>query len=170
MKKLLKVVLVAGCMLLIGSFAKAQTKLGYINFNAVIDQLPETKTVQKQVQDYQKQFIDVLQTMQAELGTKGQAYDAGRAAMTDAVRTQKENELQELNKRIQDYQTSAQQKVQEKSNELAKPLIDKAKAAVAAVAKEKGYTFVIDTTQQEPIVASPADDLLASVKLKLGLK
>ncbi|OKS85259.1 OmpH family outer membrane protein [Mucilaginibacter polytrichastri] len=170
MKKLLKVVLVAGCMLLVGSFAKAQTKLGYINFNTLIDQMPETKGVQKASQDYQKQFIDVLQTMQTELTTKGQAYDAGRATMTDAVRTQKENELQELQKRIQEYQTTAQQKVQEKGNELIKPIVDKAKAAIAAVAKEKGYTYVLDTTQGEPIVAPPADDLMASVKLKLGLK
>lgn len=170
MKKLLKVVLVAGCMLLVGGLAKAQTKIGYINFNTLIDQMPETKTVQASVQAYQKQFVDVLQSMQTELTTKGQAYDAGRATMTDAVRTQKETELQDLNKRMQDYNASAQQKVQEKSNELAKPLIDKAKGAVAAVAKEKGYTYVFDTTQGEPIVAPPADDLLPAVKLKLGLK
>ena len=170
MKKLLKVVLVAGCMLLAGNFAKAQTKLGYINFNAVIDQMPETKTLQKSVQDYQQTFITQLQGMQTELTTKGQAYDKERATMSDAVRTVKETELQDLNKRMQEFQQTAQQKVGEKSNELAKPLIDKVKAAVSAVAKEKGYTYVMDTTQSEPIFASPADDLMASVKLKLGLK
>lgn len=170
MKKLLKVVLVAGCILLAGNFAKAQTKLGYINFNAVIDQMPETKTLQKSVQDYQQTFITQLQTMQAELTTKGQAYDKDRATMSDAVKSVKETELQDLNKRMQDYQQTAQQKVGEKSNELARPLIDKVKAAVAAVAKEKGYTFVLDITQQEPIYSLPADDLLLAVKLKLGLK
>jgi outer membrane protein len=170
MKKLLKVVLVAGCMLLIGGFAKAQTKIGYINFNQLIDQMPQMKTVQASAQAYQKQFVDVLQGMQTELTTKGQAYDAGRATMTDAIRAQKETELQDLNKRMQDYNTTAQQKVQEKYNELAKPVVDQAKAAINAVAKEKGYTYVLDTTQGEPIVAPPTDDLMASVKLKLGLK
>jgi outer membrane protein len=170
MKKLLKVVLVAGCMLLVGSFAKAQTKLGYINFNQLIDQMPQMKTVQASAQAYQKQFVDVLQGMQAELTTKGQAYDAARATMTDAIRTQKETELQDLNKRMQDYNTTAQQKVQEKYNELAKPVVDQAKAAINAVAKEKGFTYVLDTTQGEPIVAPPTDDLMAAVKLKLGLK
>ena len=170
MKKLLKVVLVAGCMLLVGGFAKAQTKIGYINFNQLIDQMPQMKTVQTSAQTYQKQFVDVLQGMQTELTTKGQAYEAARATMTDAIRAQKETELQDLNKRMQDYNTTAQQKVQEKYNELAKPVVDQAKAAINAVAKEKGYTYVLDTTQGEPIVAPPADDLMASVKLKLGLK
>ena len=170
MKKLLKVVLVAGCMLLVGGFAKAQTKIGYINFNQLIDQMPQMKTVQTSAQAYQKQFVDVLQGMQTELTTKGQAYDAARATMTDAIRAQKETELQDLNKRMQDYNTTAQQKVQEKYNELAKPVVDQAKAAITAVAKEKGYTYVLDTTQGEPIVAPPTDDLMAAVKLKLGLK
>ncbi|WCT13952.1 OmpH family outer membrane protein [Mucilaginibacter jinjuensis] len=170
MKKLLKVVLVAGCMLLVGGFAKAQTKIGYINFNQLIDQMPQMKTVQTSAQAYQKQFVDVLQGMQTELTTKGQAYDAARATMTDAIRAQKETELQDLNKRMQDYNTTAQQKVQEKYNELAKPVVDQAKAAINAVAKEKGYTYVLDTTQGEPIVAPPTDDLMAAVKLKLGLK
>ena len=41
MKKLFKVALVAVCMLSIGNFAKAQTKIGYINFQALLAQMPE---------------------------------------------------------------------------------------------------------------------------------
>ena len=170
MKKLFKVALVAVCMLMVGSFAKAQTKMGYINFNQLIDQMPQTKTIQKQAQDYQKTFIDVLQGMQTELQTKAQAYDAKRATMTDALRTQTETELQDLNKRIQDYQQSASQKVQEKYNELSKPLIEQARGAVNTVAKEKGYTYVLDTAQVDLIVAPEGDNLMAAVKAKLGLK
>lgn len=170
MKKLFKVALVAACMVMVGSFAKAQTKIGYINFNQLIDQLPESKAIQKQAQDYQKTFIDVLQGMQTEFQTKAQAYEAKRATMTDALRTQTETELQDLQKRIQDYQQSASQKVQEKYNELSKPLIEKARGAVNTVAKEKGYTYVLDTAQVDLIVSPPADNLMDAVKAKLGLK
>ena len=172
MKKLLKVVLVAGFVLLAGNFAKAQSKVGYMSFNVIVDAMPESKTIQKSLQDYQQTFITVLQGMQTELQTKGQAFEAEQAKMTDAVRTQRTAELQELQKRIQDYQTSAQQKVQDKSQELGKPLFDKVKVAIAAVAKEKGYTYVIDISQQgaEPLYSQPADDLTAAVKLKLALK
>jgi len=170
MKKLFKVALVAACMVMVGSFAKAQTKIGYINFNQLIDQMPESKPIQKQAQDYQKTFIDVLQGMQTEFQTKAQAYEAKRATMTDALRTQTETELQDLQKRIQDYQQSASQKVQEKYNELSKPLIEKARGAVNTVAKEKGYTYVIDTAQVDLIVSPPTDNLMDAVKAKLGLK
>jgi len=171
MKKSLRVVLVAGCMLLAGSFmANAQTKIGHVNFNAIIDLLPDTKIVSKQLQDYNKSFMDQLTNMQNDLQTKAADYEAKKATMTDAVRQLKESELQDIQKRMQDYQTSAAQKVDAKKEELGKPLFDKARAAITAVAKEKGYTYVIDSSQNELLVAPDSDDLLAAVKLKLGIK
>ena len=41
---------------------------------------------------------------------------------------------------------------------------------VVALAKEKGYTYVIDTSQTDLIVSPPADDLMSDVKAKLGVK
>jgi outer membrane protein len=170
MKKLFKVALVAVCMLSIGNFAKAQTKIGYINFQALISQMPEAKTVKSQIDIYQKTFIDQLTVMNNELQTKGQDFQKNSAAMTDAVRSAKQGELQDIQKRMQDYQNDAQQKVDAKTNELSKPLIDKARAAVTEVAKEKGYTYVLDSSQTTLIVSPEGDDMLAAVKLKLGLK
>ena len=171
MKKLFKVVLVAGCLLFTGSLvANAQSKIGYVAFNAIIDIMPEKAVLAKQLQDYQKQFMDVLQGMQSEYQTKGTDYEAKKATFTDAVRQQKEGELTDIQKRIQDYSTQAQQKMEAKQNELTKPLFDKVKAAVALVAKEKGYAYVFDSSQTTLLVAPDADDLMAAVKVKLALK
>jgi len=171
MKNLLKVALVAFSMLFVGNFAKAQTKIGYINFQALLGQLPEAKTVKSTLDLYQKQFIDQLTVMNTEYVTKGQEYQKGAATMTDAIRTAKQTELQDIQKRMQDYQNNAQQQVEAKSNELIKPLSDKARAALSAVAKEKGYTYVFDSSQGSPIIISPdGDDLMDAVKVKLGIK
>ncbi|GAA4337103.1 OmpH family outer membrane protein [Mucilaginibacter gynuensis] len=170
MKRLFKVALVAVGMLFVGSYAQAQSKIGHINFNALIDQMPETKTIKTQLDAYQKQFVDQYTTMTQEFQTKGQAYEAGKATMTDAIRTSKETELQDLQKRIGDFQNDARAKVEAKSNELTKPLFTKARAAISQVAKEKGYTYVLDSSQIDLIVSPDGDDLLAPTKLKLGLK
>ena len=170
MKKLFKVALVAVGMLFAGNFANAQTKIGHINFNQLIDMMPETKTVTTQMQAYQKTFIDQLTTMNNEYTAKGTEFQKSQATMTDAVRTAKGNELQDMQKRMQDYQNNAQQQVDQKRQELGKPLIDKATAAVNAIAKEKGYAYVLDSSQVSLLVSPDADDLMAAVKLKLGLK
>ncbi len=170
MKKLFKVALVAACILLVGNFAKAQSKIGYINFTALVQQMPQFKTVQTQIDTYQKQFIDQLTAMNNEYQTKGKEYQAQQATMTDAVRTAKQAELQDFQRRMQDLQNNAQQQVEAKSNELFKPLSDQARTAVSAVAKEKGYNYVLDSGQVQLIVSPEGDDLMAAVKLKLGLK
>jgi outer membrane protein len=169
MKKLFKVALIALAVVFAGNFAKAQTKIGYINTNMLMDQLPEMKTLQTQMQAYQKTFSDQLNTMQTEYQTKGQAYESKQSTMTDAARTAAQTELQDLQQRIVAFRDNAQKQIEQKSNELLKPVTDKVRTAIQAVAQEKGYGYVLDSSQTELIVSPPGDDLMAAVKVKLGL-
>jgi outer membrane protein len=141
--------------------------------SALVDQMPDTKAIRTQLETYNKQFQDQYTAMTTEYQSKGQQYEAQRATMTDAIRSAKEAELTDLQKRIQAFQQDAQQKVAAKTNELSKPLFDKMRAAVAAVAKEKGYTYVINTAASQDdilLVSPPSDDLTTDVKAKLGIK
>ncbi len=169
MRKLFKVALVAVCMLFAGSYAKAQ-KIGHIEFNKLVEAMPETKTIRTQMEAYQKTFVDTYTTMTNEFQTKAQTYEKDKATMNDALKTQRENELQDLRKRIDDFQRDAQSKVEAKSNELTQPLFTKAKASIAKVAKAKGYSYVLDSSQTELLVSPDADDMMAAVKADLGLK
>ena len=170
MKKLLKVALVALCIVFAGNFAKAQSKIGYLNTNVLVDQLPEMKTLKTQMDAYSKTFSDQLTTMQAEYQSKGEAYQKSVATMTDAARTAAQTELQDLQQRITTFHDNAQRQIEQKSADLMKPIQDKVKAAIQAVAAEKGYAYVFDSSQTELLVAPPADDLTAAVKTKLGLQ
>lgn len=173
MKKLLKVALVAVVavgLLFAGNLAKAQTKIGYINTNQLMDQMPEMKTLQKQMQDYQKTFSDQLATMSNELQTKGEQYQKTQSTMTDASRTAAQSELQDMQTRIASYRDNAQKQIDAKSAELLKPLQDKVRAAITAVAAEKGFAYILDSSQVELIVSPAGDDIMAPVKAKLGLQ
>jgi outer membrane protein len=170
MKTSLKTAFLLAVAVLAGNVAKAQVKLGYINISQLVQSMPETKNLQEQVNTYSKQFLDQLTTMNNELQTKAKDYESHKATMSDASRTATETELGDLQKRLQEYSNTSQQKVEERSNELAKPLFDKVRAAVSLVAKEKGYTYVINTAQTDLVVSPPGDDLTAETKAKLGIK
>jgi outer membrane protein len=170
MKKLMKVALVAMCIVFMGSFAKAQVKIGYINQNDLVTAMPELKTVQTQMQAYSKTFTDAIASQQSEFQKQANDYQAKRATMADATRIAKEGELGDMQKRIQDYQQTAQQQVEAKSAEYMKPILEKVHVAIEAVAKEKGYNYVLDSSQTALLVSPPGDDMMAAVKLKLGLK
>ena len=135
-----------------------------------MDQLPEMKTLRTQMEAYQKTFSDQLATMSNEYQTKGKDYQSKSATMTDAARTAAESELQDMQTRITSFRDNAQKQIEAKSNELLKPLTDKVRAAITAVAAAKGYAYVLDSSQIELIVSPAGDDLMASVKTKLGLQ
>ena len=168
MKNLLKSALVAVCIMMVGSLAEAQSKVGHINFNLLITGDAAFPGLQKQINDYQNTFIESLKSMQTELQTKANDYESKRATMNDAIRTKTEGELQDLQKRITDGNTTAQNAVNQKQEELMKPLMDKLRAAINQVAKDKGYNYVLDSSQTSLLVAPDADDLMVAVKAKLG--
>ena len=68
--------------------------------------------------------------------------------MLDAVRRDKENELAQLEENIQKFQTDAQSSLQKKEADLVGPVNAKIGNAIEEVAKENGYTFIINPQLQ----------------------
>jgi len=171
MKKLFKVALVAICILSIGSFANAQQKIGYINTEALLQLMPETKTIKAQIDALSKTLTDSMNGLTKEHDDKIAAYQKNQATMSDAQRQLAGGDISDLEKRMTTFRDNAQQQVDAKVAELIKPVNDKIHAAIAAVAKEKGYTYVISTAQVPDLllVAPEGDDLMNAVKVKLGL-
>lgn len=170
MKKLLKVALVAVGIMLVGNFAKAQSKIGYIAQDELISVMPELKTVQTQMQAYSKTWTDQLSGMNDLYQKAVKEYQDQEKTLTDAAKSSKVSEIQDLQKRLQDQNDKATKEVEAKSNEYMKPIYDKVRGAIAAVAKEKGYAYVINTSATDLIVAPEGDNLMAAVKLKLNVK
>lgn len=168
MKTIFKSVLITAFFLSITSFAHAQ-KIGHINLDTLIAQMPESKKAKIDVQDYYKKLEGELIAMQTEFQGKQQSYEKDAPTMPPIMKQSKEKELQDLYQRIQDYQTNAQQEISKKSDALAKPIYEKANKAIAEVAKANGYRYVMDTSNGILIYKEDSDDIMALVKKKLGI-
>jgi outer membrane protein len=168
MKNFLKTVVVAVSLMTGSSAANAQ-KIAHINLDSLISIMPESKVAQQSVQDYAKQLETQVTAMQTELQTKYEEYQTKSKDMAEVVRASKEKELNDLNQRIQDFQTQAQTDYQKKSAELSKPVYEKAKKAIDQVAKENGYRYALDTSTGLVLYNEPADDIIGLVVKKLGI-
>jgi outer membrane protein len=164
-----KILIVLG-LLFAGTQVDAQQKIGYINSEELIMAMPEAKKADADITAYAKTFQDQLQAMQKELETKYKAYEAGVKTMTEAMKDVKEKELTDLQNRIQSVQQGAEEKIAAKRQDMLKPITEKADAAIQAVAKEKGYSYILDANAGGIIYAMPTDNILADVKTKLGIK
>lgn len=161
-KRAALVLLTAGAV----TVSQAQ-KVGHIYLDSLVSMMPETKTAKEVAQNYWKDLEKTVITMDNEFQTKYNDYLAGQATMSDLIKKTKEEELQSLQKRIEDFKQSAQQEYQKKSAELTLPIMNKAKKGVEAVAKEGGYKYIIDTSTGTVLYSEPADDVLMAVKKKL---
>lgn len=166
MKKIVKSIAIVALTIGSMSLAHAQ-KIAHISLDSLITLMPESKVAQDIAQKYLKDLEQQVSSMELELQTKYNDYMQNQASYSDLVKGTKEKELQDLNRRIEDFKASAQQDYQRKYGEISKPIYDKAKKGIDAVAKENGYKYVLDTSTGNVLYSEPADDITALVKKKL---
>jgi len=170
MKSVFKIC-VLGILLFSAGFANAQTpKFGHIDLQALYQVMPERAAGEKQFLAYQKELEDALGMMQKEAQTKYVEYLAKRDSLSETVRKMKEDDLNLMNERIQNYQQSAQTQMQTKQAEIFKPMLEKADKAVKEVGAEKGLVYVFDMSARVILYNSKESlDLLPLVKVKLAI-
>jgi outer membrane protein len=150
---------------------QAQTlKFGHINSTQLLTQMPETKMADSTLQKFGTTLESQLKTMTNEYQSKVTDFRANEATMSEPIKEAKAKEINDLETRIQDFQESAQTSLQKKKEEIYTPIIKKAEDAIKGIAKEKGYSYIFDTSVGVVLYAQESDDIMPLVKAKLGLK
>jgi outer membrane protein len=152
----------------------AQSKIGFINSEAIVQQLPEAQDAQKQLDALTTEWQNDLKKMQDTLQQKFEDYDKRKLIMSDQRRAEMEKELQQLDKQMVDYRTKrfgTNGDLFQKQNELMKPVQDRIFKAVQDVATEGGYDYVFDKSSSTLLMyANNKNDLTAKVLAKLQQK
>jgi len=161
-KKVALIIASVGCL----TIANAQ-KIAHLSLDSLVSMMPETKTAKDAAQNYLKGIEAEVMNMQTELQTKYEDYLKNEANMAEVVKKNKQEELNSLQKRIEDFRQQAQMDYQRKYGELTAPIMDKAKKGIEAVAKEGGYKYVLDTSTGNVLYSEASDDILMAVKKKL---
>lgn len=149
---------------------QTKLKIGHLNTNDLMQVMPGRDSAEQALNAYAQNLQKQLETMANEFQTKYNDYLANETQYIDAVKQIKQKELVDLQTRIQDFQDEAQNLLSNKEQELLQPLIDKAKKAIDEVAKEKGYTYILDTGTGAVLYWDGGEDIMLYVKEKLGIK
>lgn len=170
MKKLLMLVF-AGMTLMAGE-ASAQTKIAYIRIDDIVGMMPELAPEKVNMDTVGQKFVNdsimpQIQYKQSEYQRKLQEY-ADTVKNSLVIRQQIGKELEDLQNELSGAQSLVNQVLQYKQQEFLAPYYTKARKAIEAVAKEKGYTHVMSTDNF--IIAPPADDISVLVLTKLNIK
>lgn len=145
-------------------------KFGHINSQLLLKSMPENDSAQVHLQQYAKELQDQMDAMQVEYNKKAQELQDQGANLTELIKKTKLQELQDIQKRIQEFQNTAQQEMQKKQAALLQPIIDKANKAIKEVAQENEFTYIFDISRGTILYYSDqSQDIMPLVKKKLGI-
>lgn len=172
MRKLITIFIATALVSCVGIRANAQTlKFGHINSQELLKAMPERDSAEAKLQKFTKTLQDQIEELQVEFNKKYQDYLQKRSTFTDAIREMKEKELSEMQQRAQEFQQVAEQDYQRMQQEVMKPVIEKADAAIKKVGQNNGFIYIFDTSAGILLYQSDKSiDIMPLVKSELGIK
>ena len=175
MKRLIGIAVFTVLLVFGGQRAMAQTmKFGHINSEELIQAMPEYDSATVKLEKFRKELINYLELMSVELNNKSDAYNKESKNLTEIVKKSKEQELIDMNRRIQEFQTNAQEQLQNKQVEFFQPVYAKVDKAIKDVGKENGFIYVFDIAQGKAALLyfdeTKSTNVMPLAKAKLGLK
>ena len=148
---------------------QSQSKFEYLNSNELLAMMPESLSMQEELQTYAKGLESQLTAMQVEYENKVVEYQQNETTYTDIIKEDKIREIESIQQRVVEFQKNAQQSLSEKEAELFIPIREKAMKAIDEVAKEGEFTFIFDSGSGSFLFAAESENIINLVKSKLGL-
>lgn len=173
----MRIKLVVTALALLGSLsmnAQTSVKIGWTNIDHILQNLPDFKDIQTKLTTERAQYERLYNEKRAEAEKLYEDYQKNAATMSEVIRKDKEKVLQNKGQELQELQQNSSTALQSKEQELLSPVMDKIQKAIEAVAKEQGYTFVLNSdagygTTPVLLVAPDADNISDLVFKKLGV-
>jgi len=173
MKRFIGIAAITIIVVFMGQNLMAQNlKFGHINSDELIRALPEFDSASVKLEKFQKDLVNALELMSVELNNKNDVYNKESKNLTDIVKQTKEQEILDMNRRIQEFQTNAQTQLQDKQTELFQPIYVKVDKAIKDVGKENGFTYLFDVAKGSLLYfdETKSTNVLPLAKAKLGIK
>ena len=164
--------IIVAIMVAIPMLVSAQTiKIGYVDAQAIMNELPAYKEAQTQFEAIGKKYDEEYKAMMAEAQKKFEEFQAMQndTSVLDSVKQRRAQELDEMSQKLSAFEQQAQQELNKKQQELMQPIVANVQQAIQSVGKDGAYTMIQETAAAL-YWGAPAEDITPQVKARLGIK
>ena len=165
MKKIL--LIAASALLAVTAFA--QPKFAHVNTTELIQLSPEMDKARETMNTAQQEAQETYQAMVDEFQSKYQKYEQNGQTWTAAIRESKEKELTDIRTRIQEFEQSIQNELQQQQQQLMAPIYKKVMDTVKGIAKERGYIYVFEAASLVYFDETQSTDITPDARKLLGI-
>lgn len=148
-------------------------KIGYVNSETIIKELPEAKDSQAKLENILKGWQEEIEKRGQALQAKYEEYQKQANMLNESSKQAKQKELVEEEQKLNQYRQEKQQELKLQQEKIMKPIQEKVFKAIEKVAKEQKLAFVLDRATEVPVLyADPQYDYTFKVldMLKRGAK
>jgi outer membrane protein len=167
MKNFKTLLLIAAFTLGVAGVTNAQ-KVGHIDFEKLIAEMPQTKTLKLNMEKLGKTYQDDILGMEKKIEATQKKYVAESKSQTKETNDQRVQELQGEAGKLEQARRAAYQDMQKRQNDGLKPIIETAQKAIEEVAASKGVLYVLDASIGKGLLVKKGENLFNAVKSKLG--
>ena len=137
---------ILGLFVVIGFSTFAQTKIGHVDSQKLLDTLPSRDIAIKKLDSMKTAGMQELQLMDADFQKAYQDYTVNQATKSPAERQIIEGRLMQKHQMLEATQASLEEGLQIMSEELNKPILDRVQKSIDIVAERKKLNYVLDVS------------------------
>ncbi|WP_371189020.1 OmpH family outer membrane protein [Thalassotalea maritima] len=152
---------VASSMMMASSVNAAEQKIGVVNVQQVVAQLPQMADIQAKITSEFKDQVDGLKKLEGDIKYKLEKRQRDEAILSKKEIEALEKEIVELRQQYAGQAQPLQQQLKRREQEEQQKILMLVKDAVDAVAAKEGYDLII----QQSAVAFSKQDLDISAKV-----
>ena len=170
-----KLVLFSLLFMMLGSFTAQAQQVGFTNVEILLNYMPDTKSIEKELQTYQSKLEERIQSKSKYAQDEMMTYQEGAQANKWSPEQAKEWETKLINlqKEVEQSVADAEMKLMNKRAELLGPVQKKIQDAINAVAKEGGYEYILNQSIGEGVPSivygAKGMDVTPMIAKKLGI-
>lgn len=175
----IKLIILSSILFVASSFTFAQEyntvattqpiTIAYVNSNDILEGFQEKEVATEKLQTLNDNYKKELQLMQNEYNKKYSDYITYQSSLSDNIKLRRMQELTELESRIQQFMTLAQEDIKQQEQVLILPLKEKIMNAIKQVGIEHNFTVIYDLADSGIAFINPsAIDANQLVKRKLN--
>lgn len=142
-------------------------KIGHVNLQEFVASMPEYKAAEENMEKFQESLRTELMEMQQEIVDKSERLRKDAADLTELVRQKKAREIEEMREKFQEFIQEAQQIIQTEEMKELSPIYDMIEKAVAEVAKEQNFTYILDSSKGKTVLFASGEDVSPLLKKQL---
>jgi outer membrane protein len=152
----------------------AQSKIGYVDSEYILNQIPEFKQAQEELEKLSQEWQKQLEKKYAEIDQLYRNYQAEHVLLTEDMRRKREEEITRKEKEAKEFQKAKfgpDGELFKKRQELVQPIQDKIYNAIKDIASVDRLDIVFDKSSGATILyVNPKNDISDKVLKKLGVE